>query len=957
MKSLLLKTSFILAFWVCMPLEISAQSFSEGFEDLASLTDWYIQNNSVSPSQDWGAGDNTVFPAQAGSTSSYLSVNYQSSSSVTATTLSNWLFTPTRTYNNGDVITFYSRTVSGTPVYPDRLEVRFSGAGNGLDCGTTATSVGTFTNLLLTINPTLSSTGYPQVWTQYTITISGLTGPTNGRIAFRYYVTNGGPGGANSNYIGIDSYTYTSVIPMPQNDNCSGAISLVQGATCSPVSGTVAYASESLTGCSGTANNDVWYSFVANSTGASITVNGSPFFDAVYEVYSGSCANLTSLACVDAGFEGETESNVLNGLFPGSTYYIRVHDWLDDIPNTMTFGICVEQFTQCNLNQPIGSINETESCGGDLNGGCSAGSPVFQTLTCGDTIFGNAWALNGNRDLDWFNFQLNVGGNVTWSATAEFPFNLYIVDIFNCASPNILATSNFNACQTGSITYPLLAQGQYAAVIAPSTFDNYPCGINSSYIASLALPNSGVNINASSTAFCAGDSVTLSAVGGTNYLWYFGDSLVNSNTSWTTNLVGSYQVQYLDSNGCNGISDPVVLSQLPLDNANFYYSSATVCAGSSNLLPSFNSTGFFTAAPIGLVIDSLTGEIQVNNSQVGSYIITFQTNENCSNTSTYNFSITDSLASSFHYDSTFYCNSISSVPVMIEPNSSSGVFNSSFGLSIDANTGVIFPSQSTNGSYWVVNTVSGTAICIGSTDSMLITIQGPIVQLQSPLVACAGSDQVALQASPSGGTFSGSGVVGNYWTPSIVADSSTITYFIQDSTGCAASDSLLAITISNPIVTLNEISSLCDTIQNYQLINYSPMGGVFTGAGISSSGAINPSDLGIGSYQFNYSYTSNEGCVGSDSIIVSIVDCTLGIEETINLKVSVFPNPNQGEFYVTAENIKVVNCWNLDGRKINCSISQIDSSTILINLSQPSGIYLVEIMQMDKHFYVPVTLF
>ena len=135
MNSPLKSISILLFLGFIFPKLYLAQSYSEGFENIASLTDWYVQNNSASPSQDWGVANSTVFPAQAGSDPSYLSVNYQSSSSTSATTLSNWLFTPTRTYTNGDVITFYTRTVAVTPIYPDRLELRFSNAGNGLDCG------------------------------------------------------------------------------------------------------------------------------------------------------------------------------------------------------------------------------------------------------------------------------------------------------------------------------------------------------------------------------------------------------------------------------------------------------------------------------------------------------------------------------------------------------------------------------------------------------------------------------------------------------------------------------------------------------------------------------------------------------------------------------------------------------------------------------------------------------
>jgi hypothetical protein len=47
------------------------------------------------------------------------------------------------------------------------------------------------------------------VWTEYTITLAGLPGPTPGRFAFHYDVPNGGAAGLQGDYIGIDSVGFT----------------------------------------------------------------------------------------------------------------------------------------------------------------------------------------------------------------------------------------------------------------------------------------------------------------------------------------------------------------------------------------------------------------------------------------------------------------------------------------------------------------------------------------------------------------------------------------------------------------------------------------------------------------------------------------------------------------------------------------------------------------------------
>ncbi|MBP6640246.1 MAG: choice-of-anchor J domain-containing protein [Bacteroidia bacterium] len=210
---LLQRMTMAIALVALLGTRLSAQSFTENFNNVANLftSGWAQQNLStpVGTVPGWFQGNVTVFTAYNAPDTSYIGANYNNVSG--ANTISNWLFTPTRTFQNGDVISFWSRTVDA-PSFPDRLEVRLSTNGASVNVGTTATSVGDYTTLLLTINSGLTTTGYPNVWTQYTITISGLGAPTSGRVAFRYFVTNGGPSGANSDFIGIDNYVYTQPV-------------------------------------------------------------------------------------------------------------------------------------------------------------------------------------------------------------------------------------------------------------------------------------------------------------------------------------------------------------------------------------------------------------------------------------------------------------------------------------------------------------------------------------------------------------------------------------------------------------------------------------------------------------------------------------------------------------------------------------------------------------------------
>jgi hypothetical protein len=185
-------------------------SYSEGFDDITTLpaAGWALINNSapVGTTSWFQASATAPFPAHSGAATSYIGANYNSTAG--AGTISTWLLTPETTFDNGHTISFWTR-VPAASSWPDRLEVRLSTSGASQNVGASATEVGDFTTVLLSVNSDLTVGGYPEEWTQFTATISDLAAPVSGRIAFRYFVTDGGPSGNNSNYIGIDSFEYT----------------------------------------------------------------------------------------------------------------------------------------------------------------------------------------------------------------------------------------------------------------------------------------------------------------------------------------------------------------------------------------------------------------------------------------------------------------------------------------------------------------------------------------------------------------------------------------------------------------------------------------------------------------------------------------------------------------------------------------------------------------------------
>jgi PEP-CTERM motif len=207
-------TKLFAALVIVPALSLPAQAgilLSEDFDNITTLSGsgWVAINNSAPlGTSGWFQGVPAIFSSQAGALPAYIASNFDAADF--GGNISNWLLLPTMTLQNGDVFSFYTRTES-LQVAADRLEVRLSTSGSSTNVGATS-SVGDFTTLLLTVNPSLSTNGYPGQWTQFSMTLSGLGGSVTGRLALRYSVSDTS---VNGDFIGIDTVLLMDPAPEP----------------------------------------------------------------------------------------------------------------------------------------------------------------------------------------------------------------------------------------------------------------------------------------------------------------------------------------------------------------------------------------------------------------------------------------------------------------------------------------------------------------------------------------------------------------------------------------------------------------------------------------------------------------------------------------------------------------------------------------------------------------------
>lgn len=243
----------------------------------------------------------------------------------------------------------------------------------------------------------VNGTGYYHVVETNMYTISGLIPQTS----YVYYV--------RSICSANDISTWTLLSPVSfvtkaVNDNCNEAavvpvnptmegvdfvLGSTLGATASPQDGS---------SCSGSEDDDVWFTFVATSPRHFISINKYDGASIQHALYSGDCGTMVLKYCSNA------ESSYADGLIVGSTYKIRIYTNVDNNTSSAAFTLTITTPSltvndECNTATPI-SVSIDGSCNTVGHGTLIGATASSQASTC-----------EGNADDDvWFSF---VAASVT----------------------------------------------------------------------------------------------------------------------------------------------------------------------------------------------------------------------------------------------------------------------------------------------------------------------------------------------------------------------------------------------------------------------------------------------------------------------------------------------------------------------------------------------------------------
>jgi len=549
------------------------------------------------------------------------------------------------------------------------------------------------------------------------------------------------------------------------NDNCDGAIfAPVNGSLqCQQVTpGTIAGATASLTPpiapCIGTADDDVWFQFIASNTYLNISLlNVVGNTNLNFAVYSGVCGTLTQRYCSAAN----SLNLVLNNLILGQTYFIRVYSNANT-PQTSTFDLCITTPSTCSNSNTICNLlgeNTPSTVGITSLGtiGClfSSPNPTFYTLEVATTgpinLFMSQNALpNGQgagRDIDYAAWGPFTSQTQACSVVGnQFPFAPPGIGV-----PVTLTTGcSFSAASTETLNIANAQAGQIYIILI-TNFSQQPGFIN------LVQTNFG------------------------------------QPGAGTVNCCPEAFFQYQPSSYCKTPGNPNPI--------------AVITPGS--LAGVFSSP--FTP---GLVFaNTATGEIDLMASAPGNYVIvnTIPASGTCqSKERTYTINITEPTSATISYSSPSYCKSVTTLQAVTQTGTTGGSYSAipNVGLSINPTTGDINPSLSSPGVYTVVYGLPGSICTAGNPSTQVEIIANPNISQPAPVASCY---TYTLPSLTLGNYFSQTGGIGPLDITVPITNTQTIYLYVVGAGGCSNEKSFTVTINTVPTPTFTTTASACAT--------------------------------------------------------------------------------------------------------------------------------------------------
>ncbi|HOW26600.1 MAG TPA: HYR domain-containing protein, partial [Bacteroidales bacterium] len=560
-------------------------------------------------------------------------------------------------------------------------------------------------------------------------------------------------------------------------------------------------------------------------------------------------------------------------------------------------------------NTDTQTVNVTAGTGADF----TLSLTIFDgtaTNTCETTVMINT---SPSADITPDPASMCVGGSINMNGNPSGGSGSYTTHVWTGTGAMYLSSATIQ-----SPVFSGAPAGTYS--LTYTVTDNNGCS-GSDNITVTVNPNPSADITPDPASMCVGGSINMNGNPSGGSGSYTTHSWTGTGATYLSNIAiqspvfsgapaGTYSLTYTvtDDNGCSG-TDNITVSVSANPSASITPDPAAMCVG-GNIGLNGNPSGGSGSYTVHLWTG--TGATYLSNTAIqspvfsgapaGTYSLTYTVTDNngCSGSDNITVTVNPSPSADITPDPASMCVG-GSINMNGNPSGGSGIYTThtwtGSGATYLSDAAIQSPvfSGAPAGTYSLTYTVTDNNGCSGSDNIMVTVNPSPSAGITpDPAAMCVGGS-INMNGNPSGGsgiytthTWTGSGAT--YLSDAAIqspvfsgapAGTYSLTYTVTDNNGCSGSDNITVTVNTNPSAGITpDPASMC--VGGSINMNGNPAGGsgsytthAWTGTGatyLSNTSIQTPvfSGAPAGTYSLTYSVTDNNGCSGSDDIIVTV---------------------------------------------------------------------------------------
>ena len=432
------------------------------------------------------------------------------------------------------------------------------------------------------------------------------------------------------------------------------------------------------------------------------------------------------------------------------------------------------------------------------------------------------------------------------------------------------------------------------------------------------------------------------------YQWYLNGVALLGETNPVLNVStgsyppGNYTVVVTTTTGCSTASSVVAPSSIVVA----IFTNSTVCVGDSTTFTdnSTTSTGTITGWSWNFG-DPASAPNNTSALQNPSHLF--------STAGTYNVTLIATASNG--------CTNTASTTITVNPLPVLTTITTAATICIGGNT-IITASGATTYT-WMPGNLTGASIivapiatttytitgtnsngCVNTTTTTITVNPFPVVTTTTTATSiCIGGNSIILASGATTYNWMPGNLAGTTIT---ISPTTTTTYTVTgtDANGCV-NTTTTTITV-NPLPTIQVIASsqVYCTTDLVGLLSGNPSGGLWNGPGVVGN-TFDPSVAGFGFHTVVYTYTDNNSCTNTASLLMTVNAC-VGINEITNGNLfSVYPNPATNEINVKADASLLGAAYTVIDNvgKVVLTGKIISENTIIELGNLSSGVYMLNI--------------